>query len=127
MSLINQERSSRGIQPLTPDSQLHAYARAHSRDMAAAGTIYHSDLDIGNCKRGENVGMASTVEAIHDGYMASPGHKDNILDDYTRFAVGITERDGTLYEAVVFRGYCVTPKPKPRPKAPAPKETVCGA
>src|SRR5687767_7458951 len=98
VSLINQERAKTGRRALTVASDLVSNARAHSARMADKGEIYHNsnlDKQISNWfVLGENVGVGPTVEALHEAFMDSPHHKDNILyRDYNIIGVGIVKGD----------------------------------
>ncbi len=42
------------------------------------------------------------VEALHRGFMASAGHRRNILGDFDRVGVGVTDADGRLWVTVDF-------------------------
>jgi cell division septation protein DedD len=158
-SATNAERTSRGIKKLALYSDLTANARNHSQDMADDGTIYHNNnlgKEIGGnwWALGENVGMGPDCSSIQEAFMASTGHKANILDkDYNQVGVGVVIKDDTVYVTVVFAGRKSTssttttttvrrttttrsttttartttsaPKPKPKPKPkPAPKPVV---
>ncbi len=108
---INRERVAVGHKKLALASDLTTIARNHSKKMAADGTIYHN-TNLGNdisgdwYAAGENVGMGPSCESIHDAFMASPGHKANILDtDYNQVGVGVaTDSDGTIYVTEDFAG-----------------------
>ncbi len=109
-SATNAERASRGIKKLALYSDLTSNARHHSQEMANDGTIYHNN-NLGNeiggnwWALGENVGMGPDCNSIQDAFMASPGHKANILDkDYNQVGVGVVIKDGTVYVTVVFAG-----------------------
>lgn len=105
----NAERASRGIPKLKLMSDLTTLARSHSKKMAADGTIYHNN-NLGNdisghwTAAGENVGMGPDCQSVQDAFMASPGHKANILDkDYNQVGVGVAyDSDGTVYVTVDF-------------------------
>jgi hypothetical protein len=104
--------------------------------MADDGTIYHNknlSNEVGGdwWALGENVGMGPTCKAIHDAFMASPGHKANILDlDYNQAGIGVEIKDDTVYVTEVFAGRPdgspARSKPKrvtsskPRPPSPPP-------
>ncbi|MCA1831967.1 MAG: CAP domain-containing protein [Actinobacteria bacterium] len=107
VSLINHERSSRGIRTLTVYGDLVAVARDHSADMAAKGTIWHASGTpykvSGWTVYGENVGMGATVSDLHDAFMNSPEHRDNILDrEFNQIGVGIAVKNGTIYVTEIF-------------------------
>ena len=131
---LNSERSARGRPKLVLKGDLTTVARRHSSRMADDGTIYHNknlSNEVGGdwWALGENVGMGPTCKAIHDAFMASPGHKANILDrDYNQAGIGVEIKDETIYVTEVFAGRPSGPaaaKPKPKvnvvPKPPAPK------
>jgi hypothetical protein len=105
---INQERISRGLGTLTVASDLVAYARQHSADMAAAGRPYH-DPDIQSNVQdwqhmGDNVGSGPDADHLHQGFMNSQIHRDEILmPDYTQVGVGAFSAGSVLYVTEVFR------------------------
>lgn len=151
VSLINQERSSRGLRTLVVKSDLVSVARKHSADMAAKGTIWHGDSTpykiSGWTIYGENVGMGPTVADLHRAFMDSPDHRANILEKaFNQIGVGVVIKDGTIFVTEIFvkRGSTTTttttttttkktttsrttstaPKPAPAPKPvakPAPR------
>jgi uncharacterized protein YkwD len=101
LCLVDRERTSRGEHALLPDGPLQKAAQGHSEDMAASdyfehdgrhgetplsrmrasGYIFSSHLGYAV---GENIGWATlwlaSPKAIVAGWMASPGHRANILD-----------------------------------------------
>jgi len=117
---LNSERAAVGRPKLAVKSDLVANARNHSEDMAADGTIYHnsklaSQIEGNWWALGENVGMGPTCGSIHDAFMASPGHKANILDrDYNQIGVGVVVKDDTIYVTEVFAGRKSTTTSKPK-------------
>jgi len=138
---INRERSRVGPAKLALKDDLTTIARRHSRRMAADGTIYHNS-NLGNeisgnwTAAGENVGMGPDCPSIHDAFMASPGHRSNILDlDFNQVGVGVAyDHDGTVYITEDFAGrrspsprrvavrkpQVLRPSSKPRPALPKP-------
>ncbi len=110
VSLINQERAKTGRRALSVASDLVANARAHSARMADKGEIFHNSSLSKQIRNwyvlGENVGVGPTVEALHQAFMDSPHHKDNILyRDYNIIGVGIVKgSDGYIYVTEVFAG-----------------------
>lgn len=107
ISLINDERTSRGLSELIPYWDLTDDAWAHSDRMAAAGDIWHNP-DLGTVTSGwyalgENVGMGPTVGSLHTAFMDSAGHRANVLGDYNYVGVGVTvDEYGTIFVTVVF-------------------------
>ena len=109
LSLINSSRSSAGLAPLKSNGGLASYADTHTAAMIEAGEIFHSSSSqlsaaggSGWDKMGENVGRGQSPSSLHKGFMASSGHKQNILGDYNYVGIGTGSRDGYLYVTVVF-------------------------
>lgn len=114
--LVNEERTSRGLQPLTWDPALVPVARGHSREMLELGYFSHSSPNTGTLgdrlqaegvsytQAGENLAYAPSVSVAHRGLMQSDGHRANILEpSFERIGVGvITGSDGTLMVTQVF-------------------------
>lgn len=130
---INASRTAAGLAPLTVSEELSALADLHSGRMASAGTIFHSS-DLGSkvgsvypnwTRAGENVGMGSTVESIHQAMLASPQHAANIYGDYNLLGVGVYTNPGgimfvtELFAKAVVESSVVVTEPAPAP-APAP-------
>ncbi|MBV8981160.1 MAG: CAP domain-containing protein [Acidimicrobiia bacterium] len=133
---INQERTSRGLGALSTASDLVAYARQHSADMAAAGHPYHDPNIQSNVQNwqhlGDNVGSGPDADHLHQGFMNSQVHRDEILmPDYTEVGVGAYWAGDVLYVTEVFRRpeaaavpvVRTVTAPAPRP-APAPRIVV---
>jgi uncharacterized protein YkwD len=164
-SAMNRERVANGRPRLALAGDLVAIARRHSRWMAGDGRIYHADSSSPHYRQGddlrselggnwyaggENVGMGGDCSSIHDAFMASPGHRENILDrQYNEVGVGVAyDHDGTVYvtEDFVGRNHAhvrrvapyrpryahrpqAAPRSRPRPKArlatnPQPRTTA---
>ena len=109
LAKINASRAANGLAALSVDGGLRSHARNHTQDMIDAGEIYHSSGDelkaaagSGWSKLGENVGRGGTVDSLHKAFMASAGHKANILGDYNYAGIGTASSDGVLYVTVVF-------------------------
>jgi uncharacterized protein YkwD len=113
--LMNSERSKAGIRTLVLDDNASAVARDWSATMARDGRIRHnpnlssqitSRVGKGWRAYGENVGVNTDIRAMHRQFMASDGHRANILNRaYTRVGVGVVAKNGKLYTTVVFVGY----------------------
>lgn len=111
--------------PLTADDRIDRIARAHSEEMAEDETIYHNRDLAGAYEEaaggyeygGENVGMGPDCQSVFDAFMASPGHRENILDpDYRRLGVGVTRRGDALYVTLDFFTPEAMSRPRPRPE-----------
>lgn len=106
VELVNKERTSRGLKPLTFDPGLRQIARDHSADMFRNGYFSHYDpsgkdvasrassAGIDYLVIGENLAYAPSLELAHQGLMNSPGHRANILsEDFTKIGVGVANGD----------------------------------
>ncbi len=102
LALINADRAKAGVRPLVPWPALATVARAHSQDMVDHKFVAHVSPTLGTTedrlKRGgiawqqfgENIGMASTAIEVHEGLMASPGHRQSIVNPaYTHVGIGV--------------------------------------
>ena len=123
---LNQERTSRGLQALATAGDLATLARQHSQDMAAAGHPYH-DPNIRSEVQdwqvmGDNVGSGPSVDAVHQGFMSSQVHRDEILDpEYTQVGVGVAWAGNVLYVTEIFRlPRSAQPLAAPAPAAASP-------
>jgi len=108
VQLVNAERWSRGLGVLAVDPVLVEVARDHSRDMAENGYFDHYSSIPGRRTAmerflsgyghqptwayvGENLFFCSVVDVNrgHTAFMASPSHRDNILNPrFERIGVG---------------------------------------
>ncbi len=112
VTLLNQERTSRGLPPLQVLPRLSEMAERHSNTMGAGGAACGSPALRHNPRLdqqvqpasawGENVACASGVEQMHQGLMNSPGHRANILGEQWN-AVGIGTLDGRWSTQVFAR------------------------
>ncbi|MEM7112456.1 MAG: CAP domain-containing protein [Chloroflexota bacterium] len=93
LNIVNQERSRVGCGPVTANEQLVSAARAHSQDMAVNDFFSHTGSNGSSPWErvdthgytgfavGENIAAGySTATAVMEGWMGSPGHRDNILN-----------------------------------------------
>lgn len=105
--LMNRERAARGLSRLSVSGDLVDYGRRHSAEMASQDDLHHSsDLrTLSNWKLlGENVGRGGSVQALHDAFMNSPSHRDNVLrGEFSQVGVGVVVSGSTIWVTVVFR------------------------
>ncbi|MCL5019829.1 MAG: CvpA family protein [Patescibacteria group bacterium] len=112
-TMVNRERTSRGISALLLWDKLTDVARNHCKDMLRRGYFSHytpeglspfdrmAQADIEFTSAGENLALAPNTELAMQGFMQSPGHRANILSaDFHR--VGI----GTIDAGVYGQMYC---------------------
>ena len=104
---INALRASQGLAALQVNDNLVAKARGWAATMAAAGRIWHSTLSDGITadwqKLGENVGMGGSVDGLHNAFVASPHHYENLVDPaFTQIGIGIAMSGSTIFVAEEF-------------------------
>jgi len=110
-ALINKARTSHGRAALKFNDSLSRYARRHSATMASKGVLYHNPYLAKWLAHwswtilGENVGVGASVASLHNAFMHSPPHRENIMDRHFRnVGVGIVVRDGRTWVTIIFRG-----------------------
>ena len=104
LSLVNQERASRGIMALDSWNKLTDVARSHCQDMLQRGYFSHytpnglspfdrmAQADIEYSFAGENLALAPSVDLAMKGLMQSPGHRENILSvNFRRIGIGVID------------------------------------
>jgi hypothetical protein len=120
LQLVNAERTANGLPPLSAVNLLNNAARLHAVNMARLGALEHallgttlptpsSRLDyVGYddwSRSGENIAFGfETADQVMAAWMASPGHRANILDpSFTEIGVAYqVAADGTPYWVQVF-------------------------
>nr|WP_321249414.1 CAP domain-containing protein [uncultured Ruegeria sp.] len=126
LALINQERTSRGLNQLKLETQLNDSSENHSSWMLNTDTFSHTgsggssatqrmenagfDLE-GSWRTGENIawqsergapGISNDVAQLHQGLMNSPGHRANILKpEFEYIGIGIETGDMQGFDAVM--------------------------
>ena len=126
VELTNASRQAAGLGSLDVAGDLVAVAEGQAQRMASSNTLYHNPnlaTEVQDWQHvGENVGRQGTVDQIHEAFMNSPHHRDNILGDYSQIGVGVAHSaDGTLYVAEVFRLPAGASAPAPVADDPAPE------
>lgn len=111
-NLINQERTSNGLQPLKIDNEVQKVARIKAQDMVSSNYFSHtsptygSPFDMLNSFKvsyktaGENIAGNSSNSSAVTAWMNSPGHKANILNgnfNYTGVGVVKGSKYGKIY------------------------------
>ncbi|KIC40113.1 allergen V5/Tpx-1 family protein [Ruegeria sp. ANG-R] len=126
LALINQERTSRGLNPLQLETNLNESSEDHSTWMLDTDRFSHTgaggssatqrmqaagfDLS-GSWRTGENIawqsergapGISDDVAQLHQNLMNSPGHRANILNpDFKYIGIGVEEGDMRGFDAVM--------------------------
>lgn len=103
---INAERAAEGLDGLAVDVQLTRVARGwtgqmHRTDELRHNPDYANQIDGPWQRLGENVGYTirtgaseeTLVSRLHTAFMDSPGHRRNVLGDWTHVGVGVSVTD----------------------------------
>ncbi|MCL4502932.1 MAG: CAP domain-containing protein, partial [Deltaproteobacteria bacterium] len=122
----NEARRKNGLPALEPDKTLMTLAREKSDDMIKRHYFSHPDPNGktirdhyaavrpqtgGMIGLGENISVqgktyndsTTTARCIVDGFMVSPGHRQNILQpQYTHLGIGISIKDKEYYVTQSF-------------------------
>ena len=116
LNLANGQRDSVGSGTLAPDTGLRDIARWWAARMAAASDIFHNynlpnDVHDDWYKLGENVGMGWSVDDLHQAFVKSPTHYQNLVDPaYGFVGIGVAyNSDGKIF--VVFDFMDLQPPP----------------
>ncbi len=115
VTAVNQDRAAAGLAPLTWDDQLYRLAQSHAADIAASGSLWHSDLAgwlatpwMSSWRSlGENLLVAppgTNAFSAEDMWMASAPHRANILDGgFNRIGVGVVvDGSGRVWMVALF-------------------------
>ena len=110
ITLVNAQRTSRGLSALKTTSELTRAAKVRAKELL----VYYdhtrpngSDFyTVSKKANGENIAFGfSSAELVVDGWMNSPGHKANILTKSfktTGLAAAISDVDGFVYWVQLF-------------------------
>jgi hypothetical protein len=107
MSRINSSRASAGLAPLERYGGITDDARAQAERMRSEQRVFHNPNLAGSTNvwqgLGENVGVGMEAGELHDAFMASSGHRANILGDFNYVGIGAAVDDnGLLWVSVIF-------------------------
>ncbi|MCO6187769.1 CAP domain-containing protein [Rhizobium sp. L1K21] len=127
LSLVNQARTTRDRSELHLSEPLNAAAQSHAEDMLQRNYYSHTSPEgddvrdrfmdqggsrwklvaenIATCRGCSVPSDAGRVREFHEGWMQSPGHRRNILQEgLSGFGFGIAGADGTIYAVQTFAG-----------------------
>lgn len=114
---VNQYRQSRNLPPLKLDARISEQSRIHSQDMASGkvpfshngfeGRVKAIAKSIPYRKAGENVaynmGYSNPGKQAVEGWIKSPGHRQNMEGDFNLTGIGISKNaKGEYYLTQVF-------------------------
>lgn len=114
-ALANQSRAQAGAPPLVWDAALAAAAMRHCQRMVVEGALSHRypgepELTERAALAGahfsvieENIALGQYPDQIHEEWMHSPGHRDNLLNrDVNHVGIAVIARGGNLYAVEDF-------------------------
>lgn len=110
-SLLNDSRWANGQAGLLRNASLDQVAADWAAGLAASGTLAHNpdyaaQIPGGWSNAGENVAQGQPdAGSMHAAWMASPGHRANILGDYTDVGIAFLAAGGTTWGVQVFASY----------------------
>ncbi|MCB9592513.1 MAG: CAP domain-containing protein [Sandaracinaceae bacterium] len=132
LTQINALRAESQLAPVERLDSLDAVARAHSAEMAQTGQLAHvSDATgtpedrvqaagVGAARVTENVASHRDTASALAAVLASPAHRQNVLDPaVTHVGLGSARSEQGVFVTQVFAGL---PAPAAAPEAPAPVE-----
>jgi len=122
LELANQARQQAGVVPLQEDPGLTQAALSHTQSMAGQQQLSHQfagepslndrlaiNTNLHLDRAGENVAYAATVERVQAVLMASPPHRENLMNPgYNVVGIGVMRAGDTLYVTQDF-GHGSTP------------------
>jgi uncharacterized protein YkwD len=114
LDLINAARKANGKAAVSPHMDAAKKAQAWSATMARTGVLEHtgggSKLDpsglTGWCGLAENVGKGPSIRSIHEGFMASGGHRANLLGRYDKVGTGVVKSGSTYWVTEIYVRSC---------------------
>ncbi|NKE46457.1 CAP domain-containing protein [Roseomonas frigidaquae] len=127
LELVNRSRAAQDLDPLRPGENLDEAAQAHAADMLRRDYFAHEApdgssvrdryIEAGGAPPGliaENIGRctgcgpqveAARIRRFHEGFMASTGHRENILRrGLDRFGFGVAVQGGQIAVVQTFAG-----------------------
>ena len=113
LQLVNEHRNSIGLNTLTHNAIAYEVALEHTNYMISRGSISHDNFSerfdeltarVNARSVGENVAFNyRTASDVVQGWLDSPGHRENIEGNYTHTAIVVRENDnGSLFFTNIF-------------------------
>jgi hypothetical protein len=128
-SLVNQARFAAGLRGILHNQSMDSVAEAWANQMGASATMAHNpqystQIPAGWTRAGENVAEGyPTPQAMFEGWMKSPGHRANILGNYTDIGIAFVSVNGTAWgvqDFGTYPGHVGPPAPPPTSVVQAP-------
>jgi uncharacterized protein YkwD len=129
LTKLNQQRVARHLPAMVLDTPLARTARDWSGTMSARNQLSHDPglvADVAAVEpawRGvaENVGYGYSVQQLVDAFMASSGHRANILGSYNRIGIGVVMNGSKIWVTIRFlRGPAISGPTGLGPPPPPP-------
>lgn len=95
---VNGARTYLGKRPLALNSSLSYCAHQHSVRMATRWRLYHSQCS----SYRENVGYSTSLDRVLRMFLASSGHRANVLCSCSRIAVGVAYSNGYYWVTEIY-------------------------
>lgn len=121
LTKVNEARAEEGVEPLVYDPQVAKVAQLKAQDLLTNNYFEHESPTYGAPSEmltqfgidwiasGENIAAGQlSVDEVHQGWMDSPGHRENILNPmFTHIGFGFTEGGGDYgtYWVQMFTAY----------------------
>lgn len=115
LMLANQSRAQAGLPPLAWDGPLATAAMKHCERMSVEGPLAHQypgELDLSERASlsgahfnliAENIALGQSPAQIHNDWMHSPGHRENLLNaQVDHIGIAVIARHGNLYAVEDF-------------------------
>ena len=106
---MNGSRDRAGVANMRLDKQLTKVARVHTRAMVRDHRLFHTSSSTMGRRvthwniLGENVGVGGGVKSLHQAFMNSPAHRDNVLfGRYRHVGVGVKVKGNRMWVTIVF-------------------------
>jgi Cysteine-rich secretory protein family/S-layer homology domain len=106
LALTNDARAAAGLPDLVWHPDLADDAEAQAQRMADSDQLYHTEdlaaVTTGWTRLGENVGFGASVSVVHDAFMASSDHRENLLGEWDSIGVGVVVDGSLVWVSVIF-------------------------
>ena len=135
LAKANESRAARGYQALATDSTLTSLANAQAQDMARTSRAFPIDNDTLVAKApltaqslGQNVGVGSDCEGLHETFESYPPDQNRILDPrFDRIGVGVVASpagDAIYVSEILMQSGPARPASSKPSVAPAPAPVI---
>lgn len=113
VNLLNTYRTAHGRRALTVSSGARSVARGWSATMAGQDRLFHNPNMVSQLAGvarnyrivGENVGYGWNVQSLHDAFVNSPPHRENMLESrFNYVGIGVSQAGSKIWVAVEFIG-----------------------